>query len=752
MTEPMLREIGLALRGCTPVPIAAYLKALGIQRLVSEQADPSVRAMWKDEVFYLSSSLGEADLVSFFMDTYRPTPIIAPWNGGSGFLQKKSSTAILQAVSDSTNPRLADYRATISAARNVISEMGLSGRLDRQQKQDLMRRCRSSLPDAAVQWIDAAFLLSDDGSRYPALLGTGANDGNMEFAANFMQNLVQVLPVDPPVHDPERAGKRVKKRPAFDRDRSLRLLEAALFGRTDVPLMNTAVGQFNPGAIGGPNSIRGFEGGSLINPWDFVLTLEGSLVFAGSIVWRLNTSSRGMAAFPFTVDPSAAGWGSMAQSPSEARAETWVPLWDRPASYREVSRLFAEGRAQVGRRRAHNGTDFARAVAGLGVDRGIRDFVRYGFLRRSGKAFLSVPLGRMRVSEFPAVHLLGDLDSWLDSLRRVSSDARAPAVYGRAVRQIEDAMFAYCASGRGRDLLGVLVAVGCAERVLAMGGKVHDNARPLDGLRPEWALECGDSIEFRLALSLACIADDKIGRLRSNLEPVELDKGHWKWAPDSGTVVPACGDLVRWLSGILHRRLMDSSRAGIGYLAIDGTFRVSPLEVALFLSGQVDDDKIRDLLWALTAIKMDTPTLDSLSRKTRLGEAGLHTVPRVYALLKLVMLPPSAIKEMAGIAAPPEEGRNTRIPPEPAIVSRLEAGDPRSLDAAVEIAVRRLRASGFMPLASGRPGHMQAPKFMLPTDEKKRLLAALLFPVTDIRGLARLAICPSRDQNQTKGE
>ena len=36
------------LRGCTPEPLMAYLKALGVFRLVAEQADPDARAFWRN--------------------------------------------------------------------------------------------------------------------------------------------------------------------------------------------------------------------------------------------------------------------------------------------------------------------------------------------------------------------------------------------------------------------------------------------------------------------------------------------------------------------------------------------------------------------------------------------------------------------------------------------------------------------------------------------------------------------------------
>jgi len=75
----------ISLAGCTPEPMAAYLKSLAVLRLVTDQADPGAKGCWSHEAFCLDSCLDEATLVRFFMDRYRPTPIVAPWNGGSGF-------------------------------------------------------------------------------------------------------------------------------------------------------------------------------------------------------------------------------------------------------------------------------------------------------------------------------------------------------------------------------------------------------------------------------------------------------------------------------------------------------------------------------------------------------------------------------------------------------------------------------------------------------------------------------------------
>ena len=80
----------IPLPGCTPTPLASYLKALAVLRLVAEAAaedggDPDATGFWRDDVFVLRTRLTREQLCDFFLERYRPTPLIAPWNGGSGF-------------------------------------------------------------------------------------------------------------------------------------------------------------------------------------------------------------------------------------------------------------------------------------------------------------------------------------------------------------------------------------------------------------------------------------------------------------------------------------------------------------------------------------------------------------------------------------------------------------------------------------------------------------------------------------------
>ena len=84
----------IRLMGCTPEPMAAYLQALGVLRLVAEQKDASATGWWENDSFVLRSSLDGDGLVRFMLDEYAPTPVLAPWNGGSGFFPKDNKSGI----------------------------------------------------------------------------------------------------------------------------------------------------------------------------------------------------------------------------------------------------------------------------------------------------------------------------------------------------------------------------------------------------------------------------------------------------------------------------------------------------------------------------------------------------------------------------------------------------------------------------------------------------------------------------------
>jgi CRISPR-associated protein Csx17 len=101
------------------VPRCSYLRALGVLPLVAEQEDPDARAWWdRGGWLCLESNLDETGLVAFFEKRYRPTPILAPWNGGSGFYPKDRKAGI-EAIANSADARFQLYRQVITFARQI---------------------------------------------------------------------------------------------------------------------------------------------------------------------------------------------------------------------------------------------------------------------------------------------------------------------------------------------------------------------------------------------------------------------------------------------------------------------------------------------------------------------------------------------------------------------------------------------------------------------------------------------------------
>ena len=74
-------------------------------------------------------------------------------------------------------------------------------------------------------------------------------------------------------------------------------------------------------------------------------------------------------------------------------------------------------------------------------------------------------------------------------------------------------------------------------------------------------------------------------------------------------------------------------------------------------------------------------------------------------------------------------GNGTTVKPEPGILAQLRAGHVKE---ACEIAARRLRASGFVPLASFlSDGSRRNIDWSAGAIAPERLLASLLFPISD---------------------
>ena len=705
------------LRGCTPEPLMSYLKALGIFRLVAEQTDPQARAWWRNDTFFLRSKLDREALKAFFLDEYRPTPIVSPWNGGGGFYPTSNSQSkeAVGAIQSEDSCRLNEYRQVIDMSRRVLNDMSIVKKPSDAEKKMILAKCRSLVSDASIPWLDTVYVLAGEDVTFAPILGTGANDGNLDFAVTFMRNLIPSL-------TGVGIGKKPSKRTNPDDIRN-GWLNISLFDQGNTPLHKGAVGQFNPGGVGAVNGTVGFQASPLSNPWDYVLMIEGALLFASAAARKL-TSSRSKAVVPFTVDTSAAGYGTSSdvEYGRAARAEFWAPLWDRPSNLSELSHLATEGRAQLGRRQASTGTDFARAIAGLGAERGISQFQRYTFFARFGRMYLAVPLGRFHIRRddketAERANVLFDLDNWTESFRRDARGSRPPQGVGSALRRIDDAIIEFCQRGQPRDLQNVLITVGHAERWLSKSS-IRDSVHPLNSLSWDWLKHADDDTpEFRLARSLASILPEpangerKVGPIRENLEPVKFHL-RTEWNKGSTSFAWRAGDPLASLMAVLERRCLEGKMMGLDYPPIDAAYSPRLTDIVDFLNDDVDYQRIADLALPLSFIRYRQRQSDGNS-----GQRSQFNIPfglpAAYAAMKLTLLPRKF--------KCPEFGVDTDIWSESRMLALLRAGRVKD---AYNVAYRRLKASGLQPL-SDDPGVPDR------SDYGRRLAAALLFPLDE---------------------
>ena len=751
------------LDGCAPTPLAHYLKALGVLRLVAEQLDPSVRGWWEGDRFRLATRLNRDALQRFFLHEYQPTPLIAPWNGGSGFYPKDKMDGI-EAIEGSTAGRFDVYRSAIEEGRAVTA--GLDERPTKGDKAELIQRCRRRWRGPLLGWLDAVLTLDGEGEpRYPALLGSGGNDGRLDYTNNFMQRLAELFDCDQP-DAPPRPG-------------TADLLRAALHSQPRRDRERGAIGQFLPGDAGGANSGVGFEGGAGVNPWDFVLMLEGTLLFSSSVVRRARHGTLPQAAAPFAVAGSATGHGSAAQGEGNARGEQWMPLWEHPATAVEVASLLAEGRSQVRRSVTRRPLDMARAIGRLGVARGISGFERFGYVERYGRNNLAVPLGRWDVPTQPTPHadLLDDVARWVDSLRRAAGGKGAPGSLGRTARRCEEAMLACCrpssvgassGSGDPRRWWALLLALGEAEAQLVRSPGTTAGARlqPLPRLRPQWiaaAAGAGEAADrdLRLALAVAGLHGwakhkgrtwrDPIRRHLLPLDEAELRKGQCRFAATERTlhknpaVVVTGLDAQADLIAVLRRRVMEAGRgeAETKHLPLRPALGLtaSPRDLAAVVRGEVDLGAVLALARPLMAL--DWRRWESKSYKSERWETLRQiAAPRptgddwgtlgLYGLFKLCH---HHTKIEIG-----EQKFN--VPLDPTILPRLLAGD---LAGASERAKRRLRASGLPPVLGQAAGDVVL---------CRRLAAALVFPLSKKTAdtLAGFLTRPEKDKKDERGD
>lgn len=281
------------------VPIR-LLAGLGLLHVTAAQWRTDARSWWRRGRLGFHGDVRPAELERFLLELYVPSPILSPWNAGSGFFERDGAKT-LGRIARSRAHRLEVLRTGIAEARSVAQDLGITSVPRGRVKE-------AYLAALSHRWVGAGWLRAacgprlGDGAPFPPLLGTGGNDGRLDFSAGFLRRLEALFDVDRPA-GAARPGARAA-------------LRAALYDEV-LPTASERlpVGLLHPGAAGGVNAANCAVGRPSGNPWLFVLALEGVLA--------LGAREGGL--LPGTVSRV------HAQSPREpVRPALSVELWQKP--------------------------------------------------------------------------------------------------------------------------------------------------------------------------------------------------------------------------------------------------------------------------------------------------------------------------------------------------------------------------------------------------------------------------------------
>lgn len=603
------------------------LSALGLVRVVAEQADPAVRCSFIDGALKIESKV--EDIAGWLADEYVPTPVLSPWNEGSGFGTKdKEPRKALAELLALPTARVDPFRRSFSAVESVA----VAARTHRWDKPRVVRETRNVCPDAMVRWMDSAVvMLSADKVAFPPLLGSGGNDGHLDFSTNFHQRLLEVLP----------SG-------SVSRAHAAGLARAWLAGTSAERLSKAAVGQFDPGAAGTPNSSPYGGAESIVNPWAYVLMVEGAMMFSAAPARKLSSQavSTPRAAMTFTTFGSQHG-SAAGSALEESRGEVWIPWWTRALSFAEIRAIFAEGRAVWRGHTATQPDQMYLAAASRSVAPGVAGFDRYQIVKRNGRSFSAVLGDAVMVRMNTALALVAALEDWPNQAARLND---SPATVRQTVSDFAAARIALAkapsASGEisaARTLLSARTAMeGAVARSASVCRKLKPGRPPKAAVlvdllaQPGWR-DLLERREFRLAVGLASVITGPIaghprGRtmreLLTAVDPPEngdrSSAGNWRASP----LVPGLSvrpvdllisEVARWLSVAPAEPAGPISTDGPGAAGGVGAIRgfVAPMrgvrvpaaDLHAWVRGDVFEPELDEWLFALLALDWRGVTL-----------------------------------------------------------------------------------------------------------------------------------------------
>ena len=513
------------LYGCQTEPLSSYLKALGILKIISDQKDENLMCRWENNYLVIKTECDQNELIRFFSEEYRPSPILSPWNGGSGFYPNDSEVKEnIKKISDLRDKRFCDFISTYNQISEtleksfpeifgspptlrdliekftekkknteieklkklkgrIIKKLDNPDKIDEESIETLSAvgnsKLKSEIKKLGILNNDFYQAMRDEyKGKIVTKLRDTINDRYLEWIDASILINAEGKPVFPPLSGSGGNEGRLDYSSLFiasltkifvnKNNSSTELLRNSLFGDLTDKLLESRVGKFDPGKAGGFNQGNEIETDTVkINPWDLILMLEGILIWSNSI-GRRNAIRETKIVTPFTVSYSPYGYESSNVSDFKKSMEIWVPIWNNYAYADELKSLFREGRVALKGKVVRKGLDFIQAINSLGVDRGITGFLRYCFLVRRGRSYIALPSGLHRVKYSKYVNLIEDLDfvylTFEQNLKVIQGAGKnLPKVYESIKRNLYESTYDLLNNGNPLNAVRLLRAIGRAE-------------------------------------------------------------------------------------------------------------------------------------------------------------------------------------------------------------------------------------------------------------------------------------------------
>ncbi len=697
----------IALPGLRPDSLGNYLASLGMLRLLARKWS-SVRIAWRDEALHVVGGAATLDDILFELcelaAKHAWTPYERAWIGA----QKESTKT---------------KRGTALALWQASAE-----------EPTLELLSAHAVPAARV--------------HFNPILGSGGNAGKRDFADGWrVATDALAMPESSAATKPKAAAKgksaspdSSRSREREEKERRWAELDALLLGKPTSWMLEklNAASWFSDANKLYSSGQRPFREGS-ISPWAMALACEGLAFLAGGASRRLGARARVAGAFPFVTRAAAP---SVSGEAGRDQAEVWAPIWDRPMTLPEARALFARGRAEIRGRGVLTPSAFATAIVRRGVDAGISEFRRFVLARTtSANTFEPRFEGVFKLREpsrFPvsprrasaaatslAMERLLHLVDRLPEDRKVGDRWRFVGLRG----PIESAVLRLAADPSDPEVARAVLdaAVQSLDRLDRNRG-FRERRVSWEPLPLRWLPSLfGDELpanEARLAMALVSgfpaslpftLYRFGVDIERRRFEHPERPPARWVFRP---------GSLSRVLSAVLHRRTIDwesvqkeESTEEPARLGLPATAE----QVSRWLHGGIDEALLarwisRLALFDWRSVPSEVRTLAQAAREPASG-ADLILFGLFQPLFDLRPVSARSLSRPGNLLDPESGARTPGVAR--MLTSLLRAG---RLDAAVRLASSRYSMASAPLARTNAPWHVGEPE---------RLLASILFPVTD---------------------